>query len=565
MTKKGPGSRDHRSEPDSEGSGQNFRVDRVFAPTRPSRPTPSPHTASRPAATKPPTIPPPLGTSPPPTAGASDSETELSLRRQLSRLQRQLADAQRELANKDDEVAAVVEKRLEIQQAYDVILEEHRQTRLLVDEAIADRTRTTGIQQRLQEAVAAADELRHQLERERTERATMAVQFDEAQAAFEKARNLWRDETAMIDEQHITQIAQLEQQKKVAVEAAEHAMKTSTERQYQAHEAELEALRAAHERSLAALRGELAPKVAEARNLAAEIERLRSEVQAQAAEHRNLMTERIELHTWEMQQQLEAHSAEMATLARNHAAEITQLNEEVHAANQAGQLIERNSTLREQLWEQTVTSLRDSQKKLQQEVADARERAAQAEASKWSVETRLVGTLQALEKTNEQIRDLRERLDAEEVESRRNALDRQRFAAYLEEGLAMLGALPGLEDDDARGAYTLAGAPPPPPELVELDAPTLVPGQTLAGAPPPPPDDLVVDLDVPSLRTLAGAPPPPPDAFGDESNRPTRSYAVAEIDDGEPDLDGAADPHRRETVSGHDDPEADPLPEPTRP
>ena len=86
----------------------------------------------------------------------------------------------------------------------------------------------------------------------------------------------------MIDEQHIAQIAQLEQQKKAAVEAAEQAMKTATERQFQAHEAELEALRAAHARATSALRGELEPKVAEARNLAAEIERLKSELTAQA-------------------------------------------------------------------------------------------------------------------------------------------------------------------------------------------------------------------------------------------------------------------------------------------
>jgi len=557
VTKKGPGTRDHRSEPDSEGSGQNFRVDRVFAPARPApRPTPS-GIGARPAATKPPTIPPPLGTSPPPNLGAQDSETELSLRRQLSRLQRQLADAQRELANKDDEVAAAVEKRLEIQAAYDVMLEEQRQMRLAVDEAIADRARTAGVEQRLQEAVAAADELRHQLERERTERATIAVQFDEANATFEKARAAWREETAAIDEQHIAQIAQLEQQKKAAVEAAESAMRTSTERQYQAHEAELEALKAAHERALSALRGELEPKVAAARNHGAELERLQSLLQAQAAEHKNLLEERVELHTWETQQQIDAHAVELAQLTRQHAAEVSRMSEEVLAANQAGQQIERNATLREQLWEQTVTTLRDSQRRLQQEVSDARERAAQAEASKWSVETRLVGTMQALEKANEQVRDLRERLEAEEGESRRNALDRERFAAYLEEGLAMLGALPPGAEDELPASYTLAGAPPPPPEHdpfapppPELDAPTVTPGvelprsKTLSGTPP-------------MSRTLAGAPPPPPDPFGDESSRPTRSYAVAEID-GEPELETTP-------VPGHDEPEPDPLPEPTRP
>ena len=447
-----------------------------------------------------------------------DSDTELSLRRQLSRLQRQLADAQRELANKDDEVATAVEKRLEIQAAYDVILEEQRQMQLAVDEAIADRARSTGVEQRLQEANAAADELRHQLERERTERATLAVQFDEAQAAFEKARVSWREESASIDEQHIAQIAQLEQAKKQAVEAAETAMKTSTERQYQAHEAELEALKAAHARALAALRGEMEPKVAEARNLGAEIERLNSQLQAQAAEHQNLIAERVELHTWEMQQQIDAHAAEMAQLSRQHATETARLNEEVAAANQAGQLIERNSSLREKLWEQTVTSLRDSQKKLQQEVAEARERAAQAEASKWSVETRLVGTLQALDKSNEHNRKLSEQLEVEQEESRRNAIDRQRFAAYLEEGLAMLGALPAPQPN-ADDSMSL----PVEPDAI---------------------DDAINAAE--------------PEAIPDEEahSRPTASFPA--ISDDDPEIEASHAPV-------HDEPEAEPLPEPTRP
>jgi chromosome segregation ATPase len=475
------------------------------------------------------------GTSPPPTV--TDPEAELSLRRQLSRLQRQLADAQRELANKDDELATAVEKRLEIQAAYDVLIEEQRQTRKLVDEAIADRRRTGGIEQRLQQATAAADELRHQLERERAERAALATQLDEAQAAFEKARTAWREESATIDEQHIAQIAQLEQQKKTAVEAAEQAMKTATERQFQAHEAELEALRAAHERALSALRGEVEPQVAQARNLSAEIERLKSEIAAQAAEHRTLLSERVELDKWEMQQQAESHAADIAALQRAHSAEVTRLNEEVNAANQAGQLIERNAALREQLWEQTVQGLRDSQKKLQQELAEARERAAQAEASKWSIDTRLVSTQQAHEKAAEEIRELREKLDIAQAESRRDALDRQRFAAYLEEGLAMLGALP--------------------PKLPAAE---------------PHEDD---DLSIATAHTEPS-----------EHERPTRSYAVtpADLEDDEDESEielqtpvrkGSApndrprrpsdSPHVVSTDSpGHDD-EADPLPEPTRP
>jgi hypothetical protein len=408
---------------------------------------PRPHATTPPA--KRPTTPPPTSgrtpsTPPPllPSIGRTDTEAELSLRRQLARLMHQLAEAQRDLATKDEELAGAVEKRIESQAAYDVLLDQQREAQELATEAAAYRARTAGIEQRLQEATAAADELRHQLERERSERAAVMVQFDEANAAFERARNQWRDESATIDQQHAAQLAQLDQQRRAALDAAEAAKNAALERQREAHDAELDALRTAHERSLAALTGELEPKVVEVRKLAAEIERVTSEAEAQRSEHTNLMTERIELHKWELAQLAEAHEADMAAQARAHAGEITRLKEEVVAANQAGELIDRNASLREQLWEQTVGSLRDSQKKLQHELGEAKEKAAQGDANKWSVEQRLVSSLQSVEKLEEENRSLRVQLEAAEQGARRNATDRERFAAYLEQGLAMLGAVP---------------------------------------------------------------------------------------------------------------------------
>lgn len=471
----------------------------------------------RPGATAPParpaTLPPPT-TIPPPLSGG-DSDSELALRRQLSRLQHQLAQAQRELANKDDELARAVEKRLEVQSQYDVIAEEQRQTRQLVDEALSDRNRITGVEQRLQETQAAADELRHQLEREKTERLTTAAQLEETQAAFERARNQWREEAATIDEQHIAQIAQLEQQKKAAVDAAESAMKTALERQREVAEAELQALQAAHERTLAVVSGELEPKVAEARNLSAEIESLNSQLQAQATEHQNLLAERVELHQWEQQQAAEAHAAAIEKLTRNHAVEMTRLSEEVLAANEAGQLIERNAKLREELWEQTVTALRDSQRKLQTEVSELKERASQTDESKWSVEQRLITALQQLETAALEIRDLKDQLDASEREVRRSSLDRHRFAAIFEEGLALLGALPPSVESEP--------------------------------------------LAEPLSHSLAHDPVP-------QGTRATQSYAAIE-----PDLEArlAAESARLSSAElmpeTEVEPEAEPLPEPTKP
>ncbi len=424
-----------------------------------------------------------MGTGQAPAVGRADTETELSLRRHLARLQHQLAEAQRELATKDEEVAAAVEKRLEIQDAYNVLLDQQREAQQRINEADDLRARTAGIEQRLQEATAAADELRHQLERERSERAAMMVQFDEANAAFERARSSWREETATIDEQHAAQLAQLDQQKRAALDAADAAKTTALVRQREAHEAEIEAMRGAHERALAALRGELEPKVAEAGDLAAEIERLHSELDATRAEHQNLLAERVELHQWELAQQAEAHASELAAQARAHAGELARLKDEVNAANQAGQLIERNATLREELWEQTVKSLRDSQKNLQQELAETKERVAQADANQGSVEQRLLTALQSVDKLEEESRSLREKLEIAEQEARRASTDRQRFAAYLEEGLAMLGAVPPRPEGQAQPTKSVNERPtaqfaaltePPDVELeMEAEAPPL--------------------------------------------------------------------------------------------
>jgi len=418
---------DHRSEPDS--SSESFKVDRVFVPTR------TPTAAG--------TLPPrrSSGRTIPPLSGEA-ADAELALRRQLSRLQRQLAEAQRELANKDEELAAEVERRFEVTTAAEALQREHDELEQRFHEVNEYRARTEGLEQRLQDAVATADELTHQLERERAERATLATQFEEQNAAFERARALWKDESTLLAEHHASELAQADAQKRVAVEAIEHQMTSAVERQKEAHEAEVAELKAAHERSVAALRGELEPKVAVARNLSEQIERLNSQLQASKAEHVRDVTERVELHKWEMQQQAETHSAQLATEVRHHAGEIARRDEEIEAKTQALAQAERNAELREQLWEQTASALRDSQKKLQQELAEAKEKALQADASKVALEQRLVVTHSQVDKHADELRSLKEKLDAAETQARVSALDRHRFVAYLEEGLAMLGAIP---------------------------------------------------------------------------------------------------------------------------
>jgi len=471
---------DHRQEPNA-GSGEDFKVDRVFATPRPTPP----------AGTTPPRRP---GRTIPPLSGEA-ADAELALRRQLSRLQRQLAEAQRELANKDEELAGEVERRLEITNAAEALQREHDELDERFHELTEYRARTEGLDQRLQDSIAAADELTHQLERVRIERATLTTQFEEQNAAFERARALWKDESTLMAEHHASELTHSEVQKRTAVEAVEGQMSSALDRIKESHEAELAELKSAHERSVAALRGELEPKVAVARNLSEQIERLDSSLQAAKAEHMRDVTERTELHKWEMQQQVETHSAQLATELRHHTSELASRDEEIEAKTQALSQAERNAELREQLWEQTVAALRDSQKKLQQELAEAKEKCVQSDASRFGVEHRLSTTLGQIDMQGEEVRQLREKLEAAEAQSRHSALDRQRFVAYLEEGLAMLGAIPPKDDsqavimipDDDDDSPTASASPPPTPTKVGPPSPP--PKAALAAMPPQKPTD----------------------------------------------------------------------------
>lgn len=441
MIKKGLGSRDHRQEPDGEETGENFRVDRVFSAPASSTTLSAPRRST--------------GRTVPPTS--VEAEGELALRRSLSRLQRQLADAQRELANKDEELAAEVERRLEVTQASEALQSAHDELSVKYIELDQYRARTSGLEQRLQDAIASGDELAHQLERERAERATISTQFDEANAAFERARALWRDESSLMGEHHASELVHRDAQKRAALEALESQMNAALERQRESHEAESAELKSAHERSLAALRGELEPKLAVARSLAEEIERLGSELAAARAEHVRDVTERVELHKWEMQQLVEAHAAQLETEARHHTTELDERDEEIEAKALALGQSERNATLREQLWEQTVAGLRESQKKLQLELAEAKEKCVQAEATKWSVEQRLLAVQSHQDKLNDELKAAKDRLDAAEADFKRSHLDRQRFVSYLEEGLAMMGAIPPTSNAGSVDASVDAG------------------------------------------------------------------------------------------------------------
>lgn len=447
--------RDSRQEVSAEAvdeSAMNFRVDRVFpssvppTPTGPvQRPGISPSTASL------------MNSARARRATGSalvDSESELSLRRQMSRLQRQLADAQRELANKDDELAAEVEKREHAFDVRDSLLEEFKLHKAHLDELLSYRAHTTGVEQRLHDALATSDELTHQLERERNKVANVTIRCDELQAQFDDARSRWTAERLKLDGHYAQETAALETSKRLAVEAAEAAMTAAVERLRAGHEEELTQLRAAHERSLATLRGQLEPQALEARNLAEERERLTSELAARAAEAARVNAEMIDSHQRDLTQLSETHAAEKTALAQRHNTELARITAERDERKEALEKAARMAEMREQYWENTTAALRDAQKKLQREASEAKDRIIALEREAHDMHEQLATATATAAHLNQDNEELAQRVQTAEGHVKRNALDRARFMAYLEEGLTLFEPLP-LEHDTELDVHDL--------------------------------------------------------------------------------------------------------------
>ena len=450
---------DSRQEPAEDGvpPETNYRVDRVFAPPRRA------DTASQAASAL-------LeqrrssSQTTPPAVAAESAESELSLRRQLSRLQRQLSEAQVELANKDDELAAEIEKRLQTVAAHDALIEQQRELQERVDQLAAYESRTQGMEQRVADANANAEEMAQFLEREREARMSAQSKIDELTRSFDETRQLWNAERQMLEERMAQDHAQLEAQRTSSLQAAEqahaaaiaritdgHAAELS--RVTSGHEAELAQLKEAHERSVQALRGELEPRALEARTLAEEREQLDAKIKALEADavreaaareeaHARAMAEAAEAHVRDKAQAAGAYSIEQAAATRAHASELAKAIGERDAQILSLQQSVRSVEGLAKGLEEGTALLREQHQKTLRELAETKEKAAQLDASVKSLEERLLAANGTAEVLVEEKRVLREQLEASASESRRNSLDRLRFVAYLEEGLALLGALP---------------------------------------------------------------------------------------------------------------------------
>ncbi len=387
----------------------------------------------------------------PPRPSGEAADTELALRRQLSRLQRQLADAQRELANKDDELATEAENRLAIATTHDTLAEESRAKDQRIEELIAYQTHTQGMEKRLQEISDAADEVSRARDEEREQKVISLVRIRELESVLADAQQRWTAEREALETQHSNEMGQFELDRRAAAESAEAALAATTGRLQKAQEDQLASLRESHEKSMALLRGELEPKALEARTLAEERSRLADELAATKTEAERALAECNEAHARELAQQVEAHTAGQAAAGRLHATEVARLTAERDNLTATLEQTKQSATDREKLVDQTVTALRETQKQLQREISDAKEAIARLETDNGILDERMRTSQREAEALNQEVRDLRTSLDNTEREARENTLDRARFIAYLEEGLAMLGAIPPHE--------TVAGQP----------------------------------------------------------------------------------------------------------
>jgi chromosome segregation ATPase len=477
VTKRPGSGRDKRQDPDDAAAppAANLRVDRVFAPPARSRPS---ETASQAAATAAPALPAANRTSP----GNEAADPELSLRRQLSRLQRQLAEAQQELANRDDELASEVEKRTTISAASDALRDQHRVLQARVDELTAYQTRTAGVEARLLEIVTTAEGLSHERDREREQRVAAQTRVAELGAAIEQSQATAKQEREELQVAHAEDLERVETQKRLALDNAEEAITATAMRLREANEDTLAQLRAAHERTLAALRGELEPKALAARTLEEERERLINELSALQAEAARDATEREEVYKRELAQLEELSESERTAQTRLYHSELTRARAERDAQAKAFEQATQAAAQREQVWEQTVAGLRDAQKQLQIELAELAELHARLEADKASADERLASIAAQADLLIGERRSLRDQLEASESSARRNAFDRRRFVAYLEEGLALLGALPPTTADASPADPAPADPAPADPAPADVDGDTVSPFEhTVAG------------------------------------------------------------------------------------
>jgi chromosome segregation ATPase len=184
----------------------------------------------------------------------------------------------------------------------------------------------------------------------------------------------------------------------------------------------------------------------QAHSLAEERERLIAELATVRNETIRDTVEREEEYKRELQQTVEEKDAELAALARTHAAEIARVTTERESQIIAMQQSLKAAEITRNALDDQIEQLRTTLKTVQREASELKERVAALESDKHqAVDAAERGKLE-LESLREAQRTAAEQLEANAAEIRRNTAERRKFVAYLEEGLALLGALPPTAD-----------------------------------------------------------------------------------------------------------------------
>jgi len=382
VSRKRPLHRDSRADPLPEGTPAedvpDYRVDRVFAPLPRTRTiTPRPPAAP---------------STPPVPAGSNDGARETRARR----THKTLPPPNRTIppATTDEDEPSTIASAPATGGAGEIELE------------LALRRQLSRLQRQLAEAQRELankdDEVALEIEKRLLDQAA----YDTLKDSYRKLELELEDHHAQYDE--LAQRCDRERELTAAAHARVDELTRSFEEARARWDTEQQALeeraatsREADERALADLRHELETKEVELRGA------------------REELTKRTE-----------AHRAELARLIADRDLQVLGLQQLV-----------RSAEAKERALEGTAADLRASTLALERQLAEARERAAELEADVESLDSRLSLATATIDSLREDQRALRAQLEESQVEARRNALDRTRFVAYLEDGLAMLGAL----------------------------------------------------------------------------------------------------------------------------
>lgn len=414
MKRQGP--HDPRQDADDEPATQR-RVDRVFGP-------PPREIAAVPVASE----------------QVVADESEMQLRRQVTKLQRQLADALREVADVQEQLQNECEFRLLITAARDKLATELEPLQYRIAELLAEQAQMQDLAQQLADDNASnVERLSAALAESEAKYAAAEAKMSELHAEIEDASMLRIEERARLVDRHSKELERIDQERQQALVDAEALYEARHAVMREQFDAEVAELHAAHERSIALLRGEVEPKLLEARVVAEERERLANELATVRREAERELGACRDVHARDFAQLAEKHASEMAALARTGAAELSRALGERDVEILEHQQTLRKAELKERELDDTIRQLRGAQEQLRSAVTAGERKLAETTAAKTAVDERLLTATLSNERLAAEMAGLRGRIDQFERDARHASAERKQLIGCLQDGLMLLG------------------------------------------------------------------------------------------------------------------------------